>query len=117
MGWIGIARGKFYSWRNRYGKVTEQNALVPRDHWLTEEERRKIVAFHEQYPLEGYRRLTYMMIDKNVVAASSSSVYRSSLDLSSTTTTSGYTARSATSLLRISWPDARKKSRLGETQD
>ena len=76
MGWIGIARGKFYSWRNRYGKVTEHNALVPRDHWLTEEERRKIVAFHEQYPLEGYRRLTYMMIDKNVVAASSSSVYR-----------------------------------------
>jgi len=76
VGWIGIARGKFYSWRNRYGKVTEHNALVPRDHWLTEEERRKIVAFHEQYPLEGYRRLTYMMIDKNVVAASSSSVYR-----------------------------------------
>ena len=74
--WIGIARGKFFDWRKRYGKANEHNALVPRDHWLTPEEQQAILAFHERYPLEGYRRLTFMMIDQNVVAASPSSVYR-----------------------------------------
>jgi transposase InsO family protein len=76
VGWIGIARGKFYSWRKRYGKANEHNALVPRDHWLTAEERQAIIAFHERFPLEGYRRLTFMMIDQDVAAVSPSSVYR-----------------------------------------
>lgn len=74
--WIGIARGKFFDWRKRYGKVNEHNALVPRDHWLTPEERLSIVAFHERFPLEGYRRLAFMMIDQDLVAVSPSSVYR-----------------------------------------
>jgi len=76
VGWIGISRGKYYDWRKRYGKANEHNALVPRDHWLTAEERQAIIAFHEQFPLEGYRRLTFMMIDQDVVAVSPSSVYR-----------------------------------------
>jgi len=38
--------------------------------------KRKIIGFHERFPLEGYRRLTFMMIDQEVVAASPSSVYR-----------------------------------------
>jgi putative transposase len=76
IGWIGIAHGKFFDWRKRYGKVNEHNALIPRDHWLTAQERLSILDFHERYPLEGYRRLTFMMIDQDVVAASPSSVYR-----------------------------------------
>ncbi|HEX7842173.1 MAG TPA: DDE-type integrase/transposase/recombinase [Kofleriaceae bacterium] len=74
--WIGIARGKFFAWKNRYGKANEHNGHVPRDHWLLDEEKRKIIAFHERFPLEGYRRLAFMMIDQDVVAASPSSVYR-----------------------------------------
>jgi putative transposase len=74
--WIGLARGKFFAWKNHYGKANEHNGHVPRDHWLLDEEKRKIIAFHEQFPLEGYRRLTFMMIDQAVVAASPSSVYR-----------------------------------------
>jgi putative transposase len=74
--WIGIARGKFFAWRKRYGKVNEHNALVPRDHWLTQDERQAIIAFHSRFPIEGYRRLTFMMLDQDVVAASPSSVYR-----------------------------------------
>jgi len=35
-----------------------------------------ILDFHEQHPLEGYRRLTFMMLDQDVVAVSPSSVYR-----------------------------------------
>lgn len=74
--WIGIARGKFFAWRKRYGKANEHNALVPRDHWLLDDERRAIIDFHGRFPLEGYRRLTFMMIDQNIVAASPSTVYR-----------------------------------------
>lgn len=76
VGWIGIASSKYHDWRRRYGKVNEHNALVPRDHWLEEVEKQAIVDFHREYPLEGYRRLTFMMLDRDVVAASPSSVYR-----------------------------------------
>jgi transposase InsO family protein len=74
--WAEIQKGKFYDWKKRYGKANEHNAKVPRDHWLTDEEKATIVAYHEQHPLEGYRRLTYMMLDEDVVAASPASVYR-----------------------------------------
>ena len=30
--WIGIARGKFYDWKQRYGKANEHNGKVPRVH-------------------------------------------------------------------------------------
>jgi putative transposase len=76
IGWVGISRGKFFDWRRRYGKANEHNGLVPRDHWLDDEEERRIVEFHDQHPLEGYRRLTFMMLDADVVAASPATVYR-----------------------------------------
>lgn len=74
--WIGIGTSKFYDWKQRYGKVNEHNALVPRDHWLEAWERLAIVAFHQEHPTEGYRRLTYMMMDADIVAASPATVYR-----------------------------------------
>ncbi len=49
---------------------------MPRDHWLTEEEKRQIIAFAYDHPLEGYRPLTFMMLDADVVAASPTSVWR-----------------------------------------
>ena len=76
LGWIGLGTSKFYDWQKRYGKVNEHNTWVPRDHWLTEEEKRKIIAFAHDHPLEGYRRLTFMMLDRDVVAASPTSVWR-----------------------------------------
>ncbi len=74
--WIGVARGKFFDWKKRYGKVNEHNALVPRDFWIEPEEKAVILAFHDQNPLEGYRRLTFMMLDQDVVAVSPSTTYR-----------------------------------------
>jgi putative transposase len=74
--WIGIATSKWHHWRKRYGKVNEHNAWIPRDHWLEAEEKLAILNFHDQHPWEGYRRLTFMMLDADVVAASPSSVYR-----------------------------------------
>ena len=49
---------------------------MPRDHWLTEEEKEAIRVFARQHPLEGYRRQTFMMLDRDVVAASPTSVWR-----------------------------------------
>ena len=74
--WIGITRSKYYDWRCRYGKVNEHNAWIPRDFWLADREKQAIIAYYYDHRLEGYRRLTYMMIDDDVVAVSPSSVYR-----------------------------------------
>jgi putative transposase len=74
--WLGISTSKFHDWKNRFGKVNEHNALVPRDHWLTRQESEHICTFAREHPLEGYRRLTFMMLDKDGVACSPSSVYR-----------------------------------------
>jgi transposase InsO family protein len=73
---IGIARSKYYDWQKRYGKVNEHNAWIPRDFWLTDFERQAIINHYHDNPLEGYRRLCYMMIDADIVAVSPSSVYR-----------------------------------------
>lgn len=74
--WIGISRGKYFDWKQRYGKANEHNALVPRDFWIDEAEKAAIIAFHAKNPLEGYRRLTFMMLDQDVVAVSPSTTYR-----------------------------------------
>jgi putative transposase len=74
--WLGITLSKFHSWKKRYGKANEHNAWVPRDWWLDDWEKQAIVRFSFEYPLEGYRRLAFMMLDRDVVAVSPSSVYR-----------------------------------------
>ena len=76
LAWLCITKSKFYSWQERYGKVNEHNAWGPRDHWLTQEEKQAILDYHDKHPLEGYRRLTYQMLDADVVAVSPSSTYR-----------------------------------------
>jgi putative transposase len=74
--WLDIARAKFYEWRRRYGKANEHNGKIPRDHWLELWERAAIVEYFDQHPLEGYRRLTFMMLDDDIVAVSPATVYR-----------------------------------------
>jgi putative transposase len=74
--WLGLAASKYYDWQKRYGKANEHNAPIPRDFWLEDWEKQAIIDFHQQYPLEGYRRLTFMMLDRDIVAVSPSSVYR-----------------------------------------
>jgi len=76
VGWLGITSSKFHDWRRRYGKVNEHNAWIPRDWWLDDWEKQAIIRFSFEYPLEGYRRLAFMMLDRDVVAVSPSSVYR-----------------------------------------
>ena len=74
--WLGLSLSKYHDWKNRYGCVNEHNGLVPRDFWLESREKEAIISYHDINPLEGYRRLTFMMMDENIVAVSPSSVYR-----------------------------------------
>ena len=76
VGWLGIARSKFYAWKQRYGRLNEHNASIPRDSWLLDWEREAIVDYFIDNPTDGYRRLTYMMMDEDRVAVSASTVYR-----------------------------------------
>ena len=70
------ATSKFHTWKDRYGKVNEHNGKIPRDHWLEAWERAAILEFHDRHPLEGYRWLTFMMLDEDIVAVNPTSVYR-----------------------------------------
>ena len=71
-----MARSKFDRWGRRLGTPNQHNGRIPRDFWLEDGEKAKIIAFHDLYPLEGDRRLASMMRDADVVAVSPSSVYR-----------------------------------------
>jgi putative transposase len=76
IGWLGVGTSKFYTWQDRYGQANEHNGQVPRDFWLQDWEQHAILDFHDRHPLDGYRRLTFMMLDDDVVAVSPSTVYR-----------------------------------------
>jgi len=71
-----LGKSKFHNWKNRYGRANEHNGKTPRDHWTEDWERRAIVDYHDAHPLEGYRRLTFMMLDDDIVAVAPSTVYR-----------------------------------------
>lgn len=76
IGWLQIQSSKYYNWKDRYGKANEHNGLVPRDFWLAAWEKQAIIDYHSKFPDEGYRRLTFMMLDDDIVAVSPSSTYR-----------------------------------------
>ena len=74
--WLSVGKSKFHTWMDRYGKANEHNAPIPRDFWLEEWEREAIIRFCIDNPVEGYRRLTFMMLDRDVVAVSPASTWR-----------------------------------------
>lgn len=75
LNWASIWSSTFHKWKRCYGKAFEHNAWIPRDHWLEDWEKQAIIKFYYDNPLNGYRRLTYMMLDANVVATSPGTVY------------------------------------------
>jgi len=76
LAWLGLGTSKFHDWKARYGMVNEHNGQVPRDWWLEDWEKQAILDYHDSHPLDGYRRLAFMMLDDDIVAVSPSSVYR-----------------------------------------
>jgi putative transposase len=52
------------------------NASEPREFWIEQWEKDAIVKYYCNNSQEGYRRLTYLMLDRDIVAVSPSSTYR-----------------------------------------
>lgn len=73
---LAITPTQYHRWTARYGRANLNNWLIPRDHWLTPAERQAILAYHDVRAPEGYRRLTFMMLDEDIVAVSPATVYR-----------------------------------------
>ena len=73
---IGISSSKYYSWIDRKDQVNNHNCTIPKKHWILDWEREAIINYAKEHLGEGYRRLTYMMIDGNIAAVSPSSTYR-----------------------------------------
>ncbi len=75
-GRCGLGRSRYYEWRRRRSQPNEHNAAVPRSHWLLPWEKQAIIDTFHKFPDTGYRRLTYLMLDEDIVAASPSTTYR-----------------------------------------
>ena len=73
---LEIGKAKFYSWQDRYGKDNSHNGKIPRDYWLQEWEKVLILEFFHAHPTEGYRRISYTMLDEGLVAVSPATTYR-----------------------------------------
>ena len=74
--WAGITPQRLCDWRRRRGLANRHNGHVPRKDWLSEAERGEIVRFYQEHFEDGYRRCAYMMIDRNIVWAAPSTVYK-----------------------------------------
>ena len=74
--WTGISRSKFHQWGKLTGSPRRERKAIPRSHYLLPEEREAILAYARSHAENGYRRLTYMMIDEDVASVSPSSTYR-----------------------------------------
>jgi putative transposase len=74
--WLELFPSRFYEWQKRHRLPNRHNSSIPKSHWLLPWEKNVIIKYAKLHPDEGYRRLTFMMLDEHIVAASPSSVYR-----------------------------------------
>lgn len=74
--WLAISTSKYYDWKTRHGKPNCHNGRIPKAFWLMQWEKDAIINYFQKHSDEGYRRLSFMMLDADVVAVSPSSVYR-----------------------------------------
>ena len=72
---LGVPRSVFYAWRRRES-LQDRLSVPSRVYELLPQEREAICVFALQYPKIGYRKLTWMMIDADIVCAGESTVYR-----------------------------------------
>ena len=73
---IGIGKQKFYDWKRRYNQPNNHNGKMPRSFWLMESEKQAVIDFADKNPDQGYRRLSYMMLDEDVAAVSPTTAWR-----------------------------------------
>ena len=71
-----MAKSNYHKWKHLYRMANEHNCQIPRDWWLEDWEKKAIVDYHDNHPLDSYRRLTFMMLDEDIVAVSPSTTGR-----------------------------------------
>lgn len=74
--WCGLSRNRFYDWCKRRGTPNQHNSPIPKKHWIQDWERHAIIQYATEHLEAGYRRITYLMLDENIVAVSPSTTYR-----------------------------------------
>jgi transposase InsO family protein len=75
---MGLTRSVYYDWleKAKTGSLADR-VVVPRSPLVAlPEETEAAVAYAKAHPREGYRRLTWMMVDADVVYLTPSTVYR-----------------------------------------
>ena len=70
---LSIGRPKYYTWQKRLGLSNKHNGRMPKMHWLTPDEKNAIVDFarknlpeNSYYLHDGYRRIAYTIMDKDI---------------------------------------------------
>ena len=63
---LKISPSKYYNWVERKGLPNQINRDVPNSTWLLPSETENIVSFCQDKLEEGYRRLSYMMLDEDI---------------------------------------------------
>jgi transposase InsO family protein len=76
LAWLGLKKNKYHLWRKRLGLPNRHNGQIPRSTWILPWEREAIIGYRMHHREEGYRYLTYLMLDEDVVAVSPSTTYR-----------------------------------------
>jgi transposase InsO family protein len=80
---ISINKNRYYSWKKRMGLENRHNGKIPKNHFATPEEIKAVINYAMSFDLQpgeyirqGYRRLTYEMIDEDIAYLHPSTVYR-----------------------------------------
>jgi hypothetical protein len=76
IGWLDITASKFLRLAGTLREGKRAQRLGAPRLWLEDWEKQAIIGFHLKNPLEGYRRLAFMMLDADIVAVSPTSVWR-----------------------------------------
>ena len=73
---LSLDSSRFYDWQRRFGEANKHNGQQPKDSWILPEERQAIIDYYLKNPLNGCKRLSYMMIDEDVAYVSHNTVHR-----------------------------------------
>ena len=75
---LGLSKARYRDWTRRAATATlaDRRPVAPMRDGILTEEKEAVIAYALAHPKEGYRRLTWQMVDADVAYLSESSVYR-----------------------------------------
>jgi transposase InsO family protein len=75
---LGLSTARYREWTKRAAaeRLVDHRPIAPRHDGILPEERQAVITYALAHPKDGYRRLTWQMIDADVAYLSESSVYR-----------------------------------------